>query len=54
MTFGQVYILCLIILAGTPDTTQLSGTSEITTEFGAIITLFPMIILPIALAPGPK
>lgn len=41
----------LIILAGTPDTTQLSGISFTTTEFGATMTLLPIDTLPITLQP---
>lgn len=43
-----------IILAGTPPTMQLSGTSLETTAFAATNTLLPIDILPKAFAPGPN
>ena len=41
----------IIILAGIPETTQLSGTSFTTTELAAMVTLSPMITGPIIVTP---
>lgn len=40
--------------AGHPTTTQLSGTSFVTTQFAPIITLFPTLIFPRMHAPHPN
>ena len=41
-----------IIFAGTPATTQLSGMSFVTTAPAATITLFPIFISPMTIAPA--
>ena len=46
------FIFLLIILAGTPATIQLSGTSLTTTELAPIITLFQILIGPIMQEPA--
>ena len=48
--FPSFFIIC----AGTPLTTLLAGTSFITTELGATITLSPIVILPMAFEPIEK
>lgn len=45
------YLVIFMILAGTPETIAFSGTSLITTEFGAITALSPTVRVPYSFAP---